>query len=161
MLIYRAEGFIESGAKVGDVVTVVGVRTSYKETPQMGTTTFEELNYAVTEVSIADFLTKEDDKNVYYRVTGTIKSLLDSNGKENDYGNMTITDNGTDLYVYGCYPGWGAKKVGDVDYRKGLVKNLGINEGDKITVIGVKSTYNGTAQVSNGIYFSHVKANEE
>lgn len=161
VLIYRAEGFIESGAKVGDVVTVVGKRTSYNKTPQMGTTTFEELNYAVTEISIADFLTKEDDKNVYYRVTGTIKSLLDSNGKENDYGNMTITDNGTDLYVYGCYPGWGAKKVGDVDYRKGLVKNLGINEGDIITIIGVKSTYNGAAQVSNGIYFSHEKANEE
>ena len=71
---------------------------------------------------------------------------------------MTITDNGTDLYVYGCYPGWGAKKVGDVDYRMGLVKNLGIIEGDKITIIGVKASYKGSPQLSNGVYFSHEKA---
>ncbi len=152
--------FEKLGLKEGDIVTLVGKRSAHNDKPQMGGGQYES-HISVTEISIADFLTKEDDKNVYYRVTGTIKSLLDSNGKENDYGNMTITDNGTDLYVYGCYPGWGAKKVGDVDYRKGLVKNLGINEGDKITIIGVKSTYNGTAQVSNGIYFSHVKANEE
>ena len=152
--------FEKLGLKEGDIVTLVGKRSAHNDKPQMGGGQYES-HISVTEISIADFLTKEDDKNVYYRVTGTIKSLLDSNGKENDYGNMTITDNGTDLYVYGCYPGWGAKKVGDVDYRKGLVKNLGINEGDKITIIGVKSTYNGAAQVVNGVYFSHEKANEE
>ena len=154
VLIYRADGFLEAGAKVGDVVTVVGKRTSYRESPQMGSCIFEELNHSVTEISIADFLTKEDSKEVYYKVTGTIKSLLDSNGNENDYGNMTITDNGTDLYVYGCYPGWGATG----DFRKGLVKNLGINEGDKITIIGVKASYKGNPQLSNGVYFSHEAA---
>ena len=159
-LVYKASGFTGTEAKPGDVVTVVGQRGDYKGTAQLVSGMLEKVDYVVTEVSIADFLTKSDDKNVYYRVTGTIKSLLDSNGKENDYGNMTITDNGTDLYVYGCYPGWGAKKVGDVDYRKGLVKVLGINEGDKITIIGVKSTYNGTPQLANGVYFSHEKKAE-
>ena len=152
VLIYRAEGFIEAGAKVGDVVTVVGKRTSYRETPQMGTTTFEELKYAVTEISIADFLTKPDDKNVYYKVTGTLDEIANPT-----YGNVYLKDGDERLYVYGCYPGWGATG----DFRKNCLADKGIEVGDKLTVIGVKSTYNGTAQVSNGIYFSHVKANEE
>ena len=33
----------------------------------------------------------------------------------------------------------------------------GIEVGDKLSVIGVKSTYNGTPQLANGIYFSHEK----
>ena len=66
VLVYRAEGFIEAGAKVGDIVTVVGQRGAYKDTPQMVSGTFENLKYAVTEVSVAEFLAKEDNKNVYY-----------------------------------------------------------------------------------------------
>ena len=65
-LVYRAEGFIEAGAKVGDIVTVVGQRGAYKDSPQMVSGTFEEVKYAVTEVSIADFLTKEDSKEVFF-----------------------------------------------------------------------------------------------
>lgn len=159
VLIYRAEGFIEAGAKVGDVVTVVGKRTSYRETPQMGTTTFEELKYAVTESSIADFLTKPNDKNVYYKVTGTVSDLLsedkDGNRKENDYGNLHITDGTNELYVYGCYPGWGATG----DFRKGFVKKANIEVGDKLTMIGYKDTYNGLVELCGGVYFSHEKAN--
>lgn len=155
VLIYRAEGFIESGAKVGDVVTVVGVRTSYKETPQMGTTTFEELNYAVTEVSIAEFLAKPVANNVYYMVSGKIKDIANAS-----YGNMTIEDETGEVYVYGCYPGWGATG----DFRKGLVEKLGLEAGDKVTVIGTRAAYTDkntgvtTQQVGNGVYFSHEKA---
>lgn len=149
VLIYRAEGFIESGAKVGDVVTVVGKRTSYKETPQMGTCTFEELTHVVTPVSIAEFLTKEDNPNVYYMVTGTLDEIANPT-----YGNVYLKDGDTRVYVYGCYPGWGA--TGDA--RKYCLENEEIEVGDKLTVIGVKSTYNGNPQVANGIYFSHEKA---
>ena len=149
VLIYRAEGFIESGAKVGDVVTVVGKRTSYKETPQMGTCTFEELTHAVTKVTIAEFLSKEDNPNVYYMVTGTLDEIANPT-----YGNVYLKDGDDRLYVYGCYPGWGA--TGDA--RKYCLENEEIEVGDKLTVIGVKSTYNGSPQVANGIYFSHEKA---
>ena len=152
VLIYRAEGFLESGAKVGDVVTVVGKRTSYRETPQMGTTTFEELKHAVTEVTIAEFLTKEDNKNVYYKVTGTLDEIANAT-----YGNVWLKDGDQRLYVYGCYPGWGA--TGDA--RKNCLADKNIEVGDKLTVIGVKATFNDAPQVSNGIYFSHEKANEE
>ena len=63
VLIYRAEGFIEAGAKVGDVVTVVGKRGAYKETPQVVSGTFEELKYPVTKVTITEFREKADDKD--------------------------------------------------------------------------------------------------
>ena len=160
VLIYRAEGFIEAGAKVGDVVTLVGKRSAYNDNPQMGGGQYES-HISVTEVTIAEFLTKPDDKNVYYKVTGMVSDLLsqekDGSRKENDYGNLHITDGTNELYVYGCYPGWGATG----DFRKNCLADKGIEVGDKLTVIGVKATFNDAPQVSNGIYFSHVKANEE
>ncbi len=149
-LIYRAEGFIEAGAKVGDVVTVVGKRGAYKDSPQMVSGTFEKLQYAVTEVTIADFLTKADAKDVYYKVSGTVTEIANDT-----YGNLYISDGTNKLYVYGCYPGWGA--TGDA--RKGAVDTNNIAVGDKLTVIGVKSTFNGTPQVNGGIFFAVEKAN--
>ena len=152
-LVYRAEGFIEAGAKVGDIVTVVGQRGAYKDSPQMVSGTFEELKYAVTTVTIEEFLAKEDNKEVYYMVTGTVKDLLNDKGQENDYGNMHITDGDNELYVYGCYPGYGATG----DNRKGLVASANIEVGDQITIIGTKGSYNGVAQLAYGIYFHHEK----
>ena len=148
-LVYRAEGFIEAGAKVGDVVTVVGKRGAYKDSPQMVSGTFEELKYAVTEVSIADFLAKADDKNVYYMVSGTIDEIANDT-----YGILYITDGTNRLYVYGCYPGYGATG----DDRKNFIATAGIAVGDKLTMIGYKDTYKGTIELCGGIYFSHKKA---
>ena len=143
--------FEKLGLKEGDIVTLVGKRGDYKGDAQMTGGQYES-HISVTEISIADFLTKEDDKNVYYKVTGTLDEIANPT-----YGNVYLKDGDERLYVYGCYPGWGATG----DFRKNCLADKGIEVGDKLTVIGVKSTYNGTAQVSNGIYFSHVKANEE
>ncbi|MBP5386105.1 MAG: BACON domain-containing protein [Prevotella sp.] len=153
-LIYRAEGFIESGAKVGDIVTVVGKRGAYKDSPQMVSGNFESLNYAVTKVSIEEFNAKDDSKDVYYMVTGTVKDLLSNTGAENDYGNLHITDGTNELYVYGCYPGYGAQG----DDRKGFIKAANIEVGDQLTIIGYKDTYKGLIELCGGIYFSHEKA---
>ena len=148
VLVYRAESFIESGAKVGDIVTVVGQRGAYKDTPQMVSGKLEEVKYPVTEVSIADFLAKEDSKNVYYMVTGTIDEIANTT-----YGNLYLTDGTNRLYVYGCYPGYGATG----DFRKDFLAAAGIEVGDKLTMIGYKDTYNGTIELCGGIYFSHEK----
>ena len=148
-LVYRAEGFIESGAKAGDVVTVVGKRGAYNGNPQMVSGQFERLDHVVTEVTIAEFLAKEPAADVYYRLTGTIESIANA-----VYGNVNLTDETGTVYVYGCYPGWGATG----DFRKGLFEKLGIEAGDRLSVIGVRAEYNGAAQLSNGIYFSHEKA---
>ena len=149
VLVYRAEGFIEAGAKVGDIVTVVGQRGAYKDTPQLVSGTFENLKYAVTEVSIAEFLAKPDSKETYYMVTGTIDEIANAT-----YGNLYITDGTNRLYVYGCYPGYGATG----DFRKDFLTAAGIEVGDKLTMIGYKDTYKEVIELCGGIYFSHEKA---
>lgn len=153
VLIYRAEGFIESGAKVGDVVTVVGKRGAYKESPQMVSGVFEELVHVVTPISIDEFLDKEDDPDVYYMLTGTITAIDNPT-----YGNLYLEDETNSVLVYGCYPGWGATG----DNRKFWLQTAGIEVGDKLSVIGVRKTFvkdgEETIELQNGIYFSHEKA---
>ena len=149
VLVYRAEGFIEAGAKVGDIVTVVGQRGAYKDTPQLVSGTFENLKYAVTEISIKDFLANPDSKDTYYMVSGTIDEIADAT-----YGNLYLTDGTNRLYAYGCYPGYGATG----DFRKDFLAAAGIEVGDKLTMIGYKDTYKGTIELCGGIYFSHEKA---
>ena len=87
-------------------------------------------------------------------VTGKISSLLGSNGKENDYGNLYITDGTNELYVYGTYPGWGA--TGDA--RKFFIADNGIEVGDEITIIGYKDTYKELVELCQGVCFSFKKA---
>lgn len=142
--VYNATGFT---GKVGDVVTVEGKRAAYNGTAQVGSGVVMN-TIPVTKVSLAEFLTKEDNKDVYYMVTGTIDEIANAT-----YGNLYLKDGDTRVYVYGTYPGWGA--TGDA--RKNLVATLGLEVGDELTVIGSKTTYNGTPQVNNGIYFGHVK----
>ena len=152
-MVYKPSGFAGTEVKPGDIITVTGQRGEYNGTPQMTNGKIEEVKYAVSEISIADFLTQPDNNNVYYKVTGIITSLLDSSGKENDYGNMYISDGTNELYVYGCYPGYGATG----DFRKGFIKAAGIEVGDKITIVGYKSTYKELIELCGGIYLSHEK----
>ena len=141
-----AKGDFERGGwKVGDVVTVVGKRDQFKETIEMTGSTIEN-TIVVTEVTIADFLTKPDDKNVYYMVSGTIDKITNA-----IYGNLYINDGaGNRLYVYGCYPGWGAMG----DNRKDAIAKYGIQVGDYLTIIAAKTTYNGEPQTNYGVFFS-------
>ena len=141
--------FEGSGLVVGDVVTLVGKRGEYKGTPQM-TNAQTESYIKVHPVTIAEFLTMEDSKNTYYMVSGTVDEIAND-----QYGNIYINDGTNRLYIYGCYPGWGAKG----DARKGAVAKFGIAVGDKLTVIGPKSTHNDAPQVNNGVFYSLVKAN--
>ena len=115
------------------------------------------LLYDVEEVTIEEFLSKPDNKNVFYMVTGTISSLKDSKGNDNDYGNMYITDGTNELYVYGCYPGWGA--TGDA--RKFFVADNDLQVGDQIAIIGYKDTYKELVELCSGVCFSFKKANAE
>ena len=149
VLVYSPAGFTGTEAKPGDVVTVVGKRGSYNGSAQMTSCVFEELLHEVTPISIDEFLDQPDDPNTYYMITGTILDIANP-----EYGNVTLEDDTNSVYVYGCYPGWGATG----DNRKGLFDRLGIVVGDKLSVIGVKSTYQGNPQLANGIYFSHERS---
>ena len=140
--------FEKLGLKEGDIVTLVGKRGEYKGSAQMTGAQYES-HIPVTPVTIEEFLSKPDDKNTYYMVTGTISSLNGSNGKPNDYGNLYITDGTNELYVYGCYPGWGATG----DDRKFFIADNNIQVGDQLTMIGYKDTYKGLVELCGGICF--------
>lgn len=149
--VYNYSNFEATGVKEGDIITIVGKRDQYKETIEMTSATIEEIK-PVTPVSIPEFLAKEDSNDVYYMVSGTLTKIDNPT-----YGNVYLSDGTNELYVYGCYPGYGATG----DNRKNFLATAGIEVGDELTVIGVKSTYNGTSQVKNGFYFSHKKAGAE
>lgn len=145
LYVYNMSGFDATGIKVGDIVTLVGKRDQYNTTIEMTSAVAENVK-AVKEISIADFLTSPDSKDAYYMVTGTISEIANAT-----YGNLYLTDGTNRLYVYGCYPGYGA--TGDA--RKNFLATAGIEVGDKLTMIGYKDTYN---ELCGGIYFSHSKA---
>lgn len=140
--------FEKKGLKVGDVVTLTGVKDIYNGKGQMKNATLEAVK-VVTKISVADFLTKKDDKNVYYMLEGTITEFA---GQKNDlktYGNFGLTDTTGSAYVYGLTAGWGGegKKAGE----------LGLNFGDKITIIGYHTSYKNAPQVGGAFLFSKGK----
>lgn len=138
--VYGLDNFSSLGIEEGDIVTVVGQRGAYKETIEVLNATLEDKKDVET-VTIADFLSKEDNSSVYYKISGTV-----SNIKSTTYGNYNLTDETGTVYIYGTLAGWnGASKQ---------FESLGIAEGDKVTLITVKTSYNGTAQGKNAIFVS-------
>ena len=132
---------------IGDFVTVVGTRGEYNGTPQLPKGTLLEKYTASPEVSVAEFLTKEDGNDVYYKLTGTITEI-----KNAQYGNVYLQDaNGDIVYVYGLLPGYGATGAA----KQGLVEAMGLKVGDTLTIVGNKASYKGDPQVGNAVYMSH------
>lgn len=144
-----AQGFFATtGIEVGDIVTIRGTRGVYGTTIEMLNAEFESLT-KVHEISISNFLTKPDDKSTWYRLTGKITKIDNPT-----YGNLYIADeDGNEVYVYGCYPGYGASG----DNRKNFLAAAGIEEGDILTIAGYKDTYNGKVELCGGAYVSHEK----
>ena len=146
-LVYLPENFTGVEAKEGDIITVVGTRGVENESPIMVSGVLEGIT-PVTPVTVSEFLEKEEDPNTYYMLTGEIVEIANPT-----YGNLYLKDETNQVYVYGCYPGWGATG----DNRKNWLETAGIEVGDELSVIGVKSVYRETPQLYNGIYFSHKK----
>ncbi len=146
--VYKVTDFASKGLKVSDIITIVGTRAAYNGTPQVNGAVLES-SIPVTTATIAEVLTKADDATAYFKVTGVIKSIANAT-----YGNLTIEDGGSEIYVYGCYPGYGATG----DFRKDVIAAKGLKVGDTLTVIAPKSSYSGVAQLSNSFYFSHLSA---
>ena len=146
--VYGIEDFQDKGLKEGDIITLVGKRAEYKGTPQVGSAVLESV-IPVTPATIAEVLAKPDDASTYFMITGEITSITNET-----YGNLYLNDGQSEILVYGCYPGYGATG----DDRKYLLADKGIKVGDTLTVIGTRGSYNGTDELMNGIYFSHVSA---
>lgn len=133
--------WLNMGVNEGDIVTVVGPKTIYKETPQLKNVKITK-HMPVAAKTVQEFLDAEESKEVYYRLTGTVKNLADGDS----YGNFDIEDATGSVYVYGLLAGWGGPKK--------EFQNLGIKNGDMITIVGVRTSFNGNAQVGNAFYVS-------
>ncbi|MBF6598863.1 MAG: BACON domain-containing protein [Fermentimonas sp.] len=146
--VYGIKDFKDKNLKVGDIITIVGKRAAYKEDPQVAGAVLESV-IPVTPATIAEVLVKPDSSTDFFMVSGEITEIDNPT-----YGNVYLKDGNDELYVYGVYPGHGATG----DFRKNLLADKDIKVGDQLTVIGTKSSYNGVAQLTNGIYFSHESA---
>ncbi|MGM9737742.1 MAG: BACON domain-containing protein [Candidatus Cryptobacteroides sp.] len=149
--VYNMAGVADAGIKAGDIVTLIGNHDRYNGTDEVTNASFEKI-VPVTEISIADFLSKEDSKEVYYMVTGKITSIASAT-----YGNCYISDGTNELYVYGVYPGVYPSLKPTGDSRKNFLVAAGIEVGDNLTMIGYRDTYDSTIELSGGIYWSHEK----
>lgn len=145
VFVYGIANFAKQGIKQGDIVTLIGKRGEHKGTKQMVKAQVEKLT-SVTPITIEEVLKKADSKTTYYMVTGTIKEI-----KNATYGNVTLKDGNSEIYLYGMYPGYGATG----DSRKGLISKLNLKVGDEVTVIACKGSYNKAPQLTNGMYYKH------
>ena len=133
--------FSNLGINEGDVITIVGTRTSYKETPQVGGTAYlKEHVVAAKPATVTEFLA--ESKGTWCKVTGTIANLVNET-----YGNFDLVgEDGASVYVYGLTTSFVAKN--DKSFA-----NLGLKEGDIVTLVGKRDIYNDQDQVGGPAYY--------
>lgn len=135
------KSFPTLGIKEGDIVTLIGTRTSYKDTPQVGGPAYYVSHVGHTESTVADFLAQPVAADKWYKLTGKITNL-----QAGDYGNFDLVDETGTVYVYGITVAPVAKN--DKSFPK-----LGLKEGDIVTLVGTRAEYKGTAQVGGPAYY--------
>ena len=133
--------FANLGINEGDVVTIIGTRASYKETPQVGGTAYLKEHVVAAKVAtVTEFLA--ESKGTWCKVTGTIANI-----KSDVYGNFDLVgEDGASVYVYGLTTSYVAKN--DKSFA-----NLGLKEGDIVTLVGKRDSYNDQDQVGGPAYY--------
>ena len=139
----------------GDVVTIVGYKTSYNGTNEL--VGYLEDYYHVEAVTVADFLAAEDAGDVFYRITGVVtdgSGTTEAGVKKkfdlDTYGNFDLVDETGAVYIYGVKTGLNgeSQKFG----------TLGVKEGDLITIVAAKKTYKDLVEADPSWYVSHQPA---
>ncbi len=150
----EAKKFEALGINEGDIVTIVGPKASYNGTAQIKNVTVEK-HIKVQDISLADFRGLKDDKTAYYRISGKVAKSTESGTKFDltQYGNFALTDGTSEVYVYGVKAGWGG--------AKGQFGTLGIKEGDDLTIVCYKTSYNGLIEADGCFYVSHKSGGDE
>ena len=153
VFVYGTNDFATSGIEEGDIITVVGPKTtSPSSAPQMKNVTLEK-RIDVQDIDLAGFKALEDNKEAWYRISGTVAKSTEDNTKWDleTYGNFALTDGTTEVYVYGVVPGWGG--------TKGQFGTLGVKEGDKLTIVCHTASYTKNDytlhQAGSAFYVSH------
>ena len=126
-----------SYAKVGDKTFGIDPSVEQKE-PTAKVVTIQEFINAPEYTELLE----------YYELTGVI-SGLSANENAPIYGNFDLTDETGTVYVYGLDKAFTA--IGNTKANK-TFGELGLNDGDKITLRGLRGSYNGKIEVM-GAYF--------
>ena len=149
--VYGTNDFANTGIEEGDIITVVGPKTSHNG-PQMKNVTLEN-RIDVKDIDLASFKALADDSETWYRISGTVAQSTEPNTKLDleTYGNLALTDGTNEVYVYGVVPGWGGASK--------LFGTLGVKLGDKLTIVCHKASFTKDEytlhQASKAFYVSH------
>lgn len=146
------KSFSSLGLSTGDVLTLAGVRDEYDGVPQIGGTAYyisheegqggdEPDDPTIKKVSVDEFLKASVSGSVWYQLTGEITDLYNTS-----YGNFTLVDGTGSVLVYGLTK----EKVSSNDQS---FPELGLKEGDIVTLVGTRDEYNGKAQVGGPAYY--------
>ena len=104
-------------------------------------TAVKENNSTIENKTIAEFIAAEGVKCYLTGVVGEVKN--------NKYGNFNLTDTTGTIYVYGCLT---------AGNESGKFSTLGVEQGDTLTILAeTYKLYNGTKEVVDAIYVSHVE----
>ena len=150
--VYGTNDFASTGIEEGDIITVVGPKTSHNDKPQMKNVTLEN-RIDVKDIDLASFKALADDSETWYRISGTVAESTEPNTKLDleTYGNLALTDGTNEVYVYGVVPGWGGASK--------LFGTLGVKLGDKLTIVCHKASFTKDEytlhQASKAFYVSH------
>ena len=142
------KSFPTLGIKEGDVVTLIGTRAEYNGTAQVGGPAYYVSHIGHKAATVAEFIAAAED-DTRYMLTGIVSNIaMDKNDptKVSAYGNFDLTDETGTVYVYGLTIAPAAKN--DKTFEK-----IGIKNGDKVTLIGTRTSYNGTVQVGGPAYY--------
>ena len=150
------KSFPNLGIKEGDVVTLIGTRAEFNGTAQVGGPAYYVSHIGHKTATVAEFIAAAED-DTRYMLTGTVSNIaMDKNDptKENAYGNFDLTDETGTVYVYGL-------TVGPVAKNDKTFSKIGLKNGDKVTIVGTRTSYNGTVQVGGPAYYiSHETPSE-
>ena len=151
VFVYGTNDFANTGIEEGDIITVVGPKTSHNG-PRMKNVTLEN-RIDVKDIDLASFKALADDSETWYRISGTVAESTEPNTKLDleTYGNLALTDGTNEVYVYGVVPGWGGASK--------LFGTLGVKLGDKLTIVCHKASFTKDEytlhQASKAFYVSH------
>lgn len=140
------------GLGEGDVVTLIGYKTSYGTTMEI--VGYVESFSKVEAVTVAEFLAKEVSAEKWYRLEGAVTKPNETeaaSGNKFDleqYGNFVLEDETGRTYVYGVLTGFGQTD-------KKQFGTLGVKETDIITIVGQRAAYKDAPQVGSAWYVSH------
>lgn len=136
-----------TGLKNGDYLTLIGPKTSYKESPQAKNSWYVS---HVSSISVAEFIALEDGAGPYV-LKGKISNVVNTL-----YGNFDLVDDTGSIYVYGIYKDYTADK----NSREKVYEAKGLKEGDIVTLFGPKTTYKDNPQVNGSTYVLHEEGAE-